>query len=678
MNSAQHLILSLLLIMGFSAHAQDNQDAAAASEEIPAPQQSLMKSAANKEFNKPLFFDQIDNGVLLPPLELEYDLTVQKGKTLKIGPVQLNEQTFNFSLLPMGKAHPQISRVLTPNQRNEEALLISWPMELMGSASLEMISRTGTVLWQRDITEVEQKNWAAQLQSWRSALLAQKVPASELTNTGLFASSFAIPSFNTAGSPFGRVNEIFRFCLTQQVGRGYSRLCSQWYGNQKTDGKANLAKARVDATTPRVLLNNEETLLKQSAPTASEGPTSFFAELATGESYEFMVEPNKLQLMDIADTARPGLLRIVGYDTRPLGRSVVLNPDQYLKITTLIGFEATIGDARKFWAAPLKKDDAKIYLPGQGGGIFKQRFELSVIPRRQARLYLDERTPTGTYSDNIRLYGRKLKEVTVSTDQNSVHVDSNEPNEFLWRFKATERGEINRSYLNLDYQGQRYRSYFEIYKGYPRELSARLSVAKSSADFVFMGEVAYNQWFEDLFTWANYWVSRQRWGISAKYFKSFNEIKVSTSGRTAPLDVLTVDLKYRFIPGLWNRDETVGMMASYQNVNFGVLTAPMVGGGVFWARSMPKLIDDVFNILPLFRYPKWVDVEFIYYAQSMDKNITLNSSMSLNFHGKVLWTNNLFGEAGFGIKRYAFVDTSVNQKADLNTFYGTVGMGLSF
>ncbi|WP_413557562.1 hypothetical protein [Bdellovibrio sp. HCB209] len=675
MNSAQHLVLSLLMVMGFAAHAQENVDAG---DDIPAPQQSLMKSAATKEFNKPLFFDQIDNGVLLPPLEVEYDLTADKGKSLKLGPITLNEKSFNFRLLPLGKAHPQLSKVLTPQQRNEEALVMDWPLELLASGSLEMISRTGTVLWQRDITEVDQKAWSAQVQNWRASLLAQKVPAAELGTNGFFGSSFAIPNFKAAGSPFGRLNEIFRFCLTQQVGRGYSRLCSQWYGNQKLEGQVVLGKARVDATTPRVLMNNEETLLRQSAPAPAEGPTSFFAELATGESYEFMVEPSKLQLMDIADTARPGLLRIVGYDTRPIGRSVVLNPDQYLKITKLIGFEATIGDARKFWAAPLRTDDAKIYLPGQGGGIFKQRFELSVIPRRQSRLYLHQDTPTGTYNDNIKLFGRKIKEVSVNTDQNSVSVEKNEPNEFLWRFKATERGEINRSYLNVEYEGQTYRSYFEIYKGYPRELSARLSVAKSSADFVFMGEMAYNQWFEDLFTWTNYWVSRQRWGISAKYFRSFNEIKVSTAGRTAPLDVLTVDLKYRFVPGLWNRDETVGMMASYQNVNFGVLTAPMVGGGLFWARSMPKMIDDIFNILPLFRYPKWVDVEFIYYTQSMDSKINLNSSMSLNFHGKVLWTQSLFGEAGFGIKRYAFVDTELNQKADLNTFYGTVGMGLSF
>jgi hypothetical protein len=62
----------------------------------------------------------------------------------------------------------------------------------------------------------------------------------------------------------------------------------------------------------------------------------------------------------------------------------------------------------------------------------------------------------------------------------------------------------------------------------------------------------------------------------------------------------------------------------------------------------------------------------------MDSNVTLNSPMSLNFHGKVLWTESIFGEAGFGMKRYGFSDSVLNQKAELNTFYGTVGLGINF
>ncbi|MBO9666881.1 MAG: hypothetical protein J7501_08715 [Bdellovibrio sp.] len=678
MNSAQHLVLTLGLILGFSVQAQEIPDTSAAAEEIPAPQQSLLKSAATKDYNKPLYFDQLDNGLLLPPMELEYDLTLEKGQSLKVGPVLLNDKTFNFSLIPLGKTHPQISKALTSSQSGQMALVMTWPQALLKYGTLEMISRTGNVLWKYDISESAQNSWINQLQQWRTALVTNSVPASQVASSGIFGSSYAITDVKSSGAPFANTKDTFRFCITQQDGRNYSKICSQWYGIQRGEEAMNLARVRIDAVNPRVLFNNEEANLHQSPPVAADGPTSFFAELAKGETYEFIAAPNKLQLMDIADTANPKVMRIVGYDTRPLGKSLILNPEQYTKLTKMLGFEDTIGDPRRFWAAALKTDEPKVYLPGQGGGIFKQRFELSEIPRRQSRVYLNKHTPPGTYVDGVKLFGRKQPTAVVTSSQNSVEMDDSDPSLFMWRFKATERGEINRSYLNVEFEGKTYKSYFEIYKGYPRELSARLSMAKSSSDFIFMGEFAYNQWFEDLFSWTNYYVSRQRWGISLKYFRSFNELKVSTDGRTAPLDVLTADLKYRFTPGLWNRDETVGLLGSYQNVNFDKLKAPMLGGGIFWARSMPKVFDDVFNLVPLFKYPKWVDVEFIYYSSSLDSNVKLNSSMSLNFHGKVLWSQSLFGEAGFGIKRYAFTDTNLNQKADLNTFYGTVGVGLNF
>jgi hypothetical protein len=385
-----------------------------------------------------------------------------------------------------------------------------------------------------------------------------------------------------------------------------------------------------------------------------------------------------MQLMDISDTKNPKLLRVVGYDTRPLSKSLLLNPDQYSIWTKSLGFESTIGDPRKFWAAAVPTNDPKLYFPGEGGGVFRQRFELSEIPRRQSRVYLQTDAPKGTYNDNIKIFGRKQPSAEISTEENFVDVNEKDNAEFTWRFKATERGQINRSYLNVEVDGKKYRSYYELYKGFPREISGRFTGVQSSSGFIMLGEVAYNQWFEDLFTWSNYWVSRQRWGVSARYFQSFNELNVDTSGGTAPLSVWNVDLKYRLVPGLWGRDETLGVLTSYQNVTFDELKAPMVGVGAFWARSMPKVFDDFINIVSFMRYPKWVDMEFIYYVQSMDSEIKLNSSMSLNFHGKVLWTERFFGEAGFGIKRYAFSNATLNQKAELNAFYGTVGLGINF
>ncbi|MFS4457558.1 hypothetical protein [Bdellovibrio sp. HCB2-146] len=703
MNTAQHLIFVTAMTLSLSSWAQNNTqpapeetvqptEAAPAEpqaqvevaapaptpeEEIPASQASLLKSAATKEFNKALYFDQIDNGVILPPMEIDYEMTAD-GKALRMGNTILNEKTFFFALTQLGKAHPKLAQVLNGAENNKFALVMAWPEKLMSHGTLEMISRTGTVLWSYTFTEADRQAWQKRVNEWRASLLKKGVPATEVARTGIFASTFAIPDVEVAKAPFWSQRESFRFCLSFSEGRNQSKLCSQRYGSKSEGRQVMMGKVRTDATTPRVLVQNEEAPLKNAAVVPDNMPAAFFAELSTGESYEFVSVPNKLQMMDIADTKNPRLLRVVGYDTRPLQKNLILNPDQYGSLTKALGFEATIGDPRKFWAAAIKKDDPKLFLPGQGGGIFRQRFELSEIPRRQSRVYLHKDSPKGTYNDNIKIFGRKQPISKIATDQNSVTVDERDPANFTWRFKATERGEINRSYLDVEFNGKTYRSYYELYKGYPRELSGRFTGVQSSSGFIFLGEVAYNQWFEDIFTWTNYWLSRQRWGISGRYFQSFNQIKVDTAGNTAPLSVWNVDLKYRGTPGLWGRDETVGGLISYQNVTFDQLKAPMLGVGAFWARSMPKVFDDMFNVFSFMNYPKWVDMDFVYYVQSMDSAITLNSSMALNFHGKVLWSQRIFGEAGFGIKRYAFQNASINQKAELNAFYGTIGLGINF
>lgn len=680
MKIAQHLVLSALLLGGINAPAQTQETPPqeAPAEEIPAPQRSLLKTAATREFNKALYFDQVDNGLILPPMELDYDLTLQQGKVLRIGNLGFSERSFFFAVQPLGKTHPKLSQVVSGGDSGKYVLAMAWPEKLFNAGTLEMISRTGTVLWKHTFTEEDRKAWKEKLDKWRKQLIEQGVPAKEVARAGIFGTQFAIEDLEASGAPFWGQKESFRFCLTQTEGRGQTKMCSQRYGAKSSGRNVMMGKIKMEPVPARVLVQNENAPLKASVPVAADMPTAFYAELVTGESYEFVAQPNKLELMDIADTKKTNVLRIVGYETRPTTHSVVLNPDQYGTFTKMIGFESTIGDPRKFWAAAIKKEDPKVYLPGQGGGIFKQKFDLSEIPRRQARVYLDKRTPTGTYIDGVKLAGRKQPTARVTSDQLSVQEDSKDPAHFTWNFKAAERGQMNRSYLTVEFEGKQYRSYLEVYKGFPRELSARFIGVQSSGTFLMLGEVAYSQWFEGILGSTNYWLSRQRWGFSAKYFQSFTDLSVGTSGEKAPLKVATVDLKYRATPGLWGRDETVGVMASYQDVTFGDLKAPMLGVGGFWARSMPRGFDNLLNYIPFMRYPKWVDMEFIYYMSSMKSSVTLDSSMSLNFHGKVLWTDRWFGEAGFGMKRYAFKDSDLNQKAELNTFYGTIGLGLNF
>jgi hypothetical protein len=267
---------------------------------------------------------------------------------------------------------------------------------------------------------------------------------------------------------------------------------------------------------------------------------------------------------------------------------------------------------------------------------------------------------------------------------NSVEMDSDNKDEFKWRFQALNRNEINKSYLIVEKDGQTFKTYTEMFKGYPREVSARLSMLLgSNGGLTPMGEFAFNYWFEDVFGWTQYYLARQRWGISLKYFLTATKLKFSTS--EAQLQSTTIDLKYRITPGLWNRDETWGIIFGSRDLSYDYFAAQMVGVGAFWARSMPRVFDDIMNLFPFMGYPKWVDMEFIYYPVNFTSKVTANNwgmgngNWALNFHGKLMWTKQFFGEAGFGMKQIDFtMGSPLDKRLNFTSLYGTAGLGWSF
>lgn len=662
-----------------SAEPPSSPEATADSSSVSTPEASagtspqVYKTVRDEQFTKPVYFESMDN--LMPTMDLEYDLTLKKGESLKIGDVVIDDKSFFMALVPVSKFHPKMTAIVDGKEASKPALVFRWPEPLLQKGRIEVISRTGSVLWQHEITEDNRKNWAGKLSQWKRGLEEKGVKTEKLSKSSVFFTQFGIVDAFSNG--FKSFKESFRFCLTQSQGRSQSRLCSQRYVLRGGAKETQMTRIKTVAQ-PRVVLQATAAPLKQTIPVSMETPTNFFAELAGGEIYEFIGIPNKLNLMDLSDTKDPKKLRIVAWGTQPTIEFTILNPDNYSKITKAIGFESTIGDMRKFWEASISADDPKIYLPGQGGGIFAQRFDLARVPQASARPYLDLNTPTGTYIDDVKIYGKKPLNVKVTSLENSIELNAKDSHYFTWYFKATDRGAMNRSYLSMEFQGKAYKAFYELHKGLPRELSLRLSGMIGDVGSIFMGEGAYNHWFEDLFGWTDFWLARQRWGISAKVFKSFTKLKVDDRGGTADITVINADLKYRLVPGLWNRDETLGAMLDYQDITFSRIKASMIGAGAFWARSMPKVFDDIFNIVPMMRYPKWVDMEFIYYPLSLSSKVSLQTNFAMNFHGKVIWTKHLFGEAGFGIKRYAIIENEVQQRALLTTFYGTVGLGLSF
>nr|BFD61755.1 hypothetical protein BdHM001_04360 [Bdellovibrio sp. HM001] len=512
------------------------------------------------------------------------------------------------------------------------SLIVTWNYDLVAGGDLSIINQQGKELWKQTVQGTG---------SWKSAELSG------------------------AKAPPWKDGERFRFCLRSEVGKGYASICSQWYGVEIKDGQAQIGVTKSEATA-RVIFQNEEGKLQGSEEVAVGTPVQFLATLTSDATYEFVSEPVMPVVRDMIESEKAGQVTLTAELPRPLKvDSTIIQGEQYGTVTRILGFESTIGAPKDLWQADLPQKNTRLVIPGKSGGVFVYGLEIADPPRQKDRRFISYRAPKGTYSSRDQVPVRDIEDKVTP-----------------WHFDVPQKFAMNTVLLEVPGEKANHKAYMEIYRAGAGEASLRLTgVVTSESDYVVLGEGHVSWWFNDLFDWQNYYLSKQRWGVSAKYFTSLTKLPASTAGggsEDVNLNVADVDLRYRLTPGLWEKDETLGVILAYEAMSLGDTNVPKMGAGLFWARSMPRVIDYWFSKLPFMNYPKWVDMEFIKYMSSTDSDITLGDDYVLNFHGKVLWTSSFFGEAGFGLKNYYYEKKSDGSGAKLTTFYGTVGLGLNF
>jgi hypothetical protein len=641
----------------------------------------------------PLRFDVLGDGVTLSPLILDWDLSAQNN--LKISNVEFNDKSFLIGIYQAYKLDPSLNSILDKDAAKEWLMVARWPKPLLKIGNLEALSRSGQVLWHQELKESDFDNWQNQQNDWKLKLRSKKVPASEIAKMPLMQVNVALRKFNEDVQPFWSLTEPFRFCLSTEPEDGfYTRMCTRLIevvhtiDKDKKDDVSFSAFPRV-AQPARIIAFNENAKLKDSQQIKEGLPVQFYAELTSGSTYEFVSKTMTFNMVEMTDIDSKQV-RLMAWGPKPNIPVREIKDDRRGWLEKILGppWAPTIGDFREFWDVNIPRDKPSLYISGKGGGLFREEFTITKLPNEKIRPYVNDTTIIDTYVDGPKIYGKGARGTKVSSTQNSSEMDDEKTNEFIWKFGAKERGDYDRSYLLVNDGKDTYRAYREIYKGYPGEISARLTGILTSGGYtLFLGELTGNYWFESLLGWNNYYLSRQRWGISLKYFQSLNTLTTGTI--TDTLQYSTGALKYRLDPGLWSRDETWGVEAGVNQVSYNIFQVQLLGGGVFWARSMPKVFDDIMNILPVFRFPKWVDLEFLYYPVTQTAGVIPNNfgqgygNWELNFHGKVMWTKQFFGEAGFGIKQLDFLE-SVNQttvtklRLQFTSFYGTAGLGWSF
>lgn len=558
-----------------------------------------------------------------PGVPLFFDV---QGKSLKISPphVFYDLQTSKGESANLGNGivltADSLKATLDGNQ-----LQVSWDRSLLEAGELSVITEQGQELWKHDI-------------SGEGLWVLQNVQGPE--------------------APGWTSGEKFHFCLRFKAEKGHVNLCSPIYGIKISEAGGVLGRSRSEVR-PRVIFQNEEKPLKGDFEVKPGEPVQFLATLKSGTSYDFMSEPLTAPVIkDMVQAPAAGQVVLMGAGPRPLNQvSEVIPGEVYGSLTRRLGFEKTIAEKQDLWKVAVPERGALLSLPGKSGGVFFYTLEIENPPKESDRLFVAAPLLAGTYS---------------SQDQQAV-VDV-QGKSMVWNYAAPERWTEGK----VVYE----KSYFDVYRGSAGEVSARLTgVATSERSLIAMGEVHASWWFNDIFGWQNPWLSKQRWGVSAKYFNSLMDFPVSVNqgqSEKVYLSVQQADVRYRLSPGLWERDESVGLIGAFENVTLGSDQVSKMGAGAFWARSMPRAIDRWFSKLPYMNYPKWVDMEFISYLASPDRDVKLQADFVLNFHGKVLWTPRFFGEAGLGLKNYHYEFQSSGDSGKLTTFYGTLGVGLNF
>ena len=616
------------------------------------------------DFTRPLQFAPEDNGFSIQNPQLKWQF--ENGKKINLGGLKIDSNAISMNL-------DQIRRDAAPvrydtGRREPFVTTISfeWPEILTPTGTISIETADGETKWAEPVGQEERLKFKDERFYYASE------PMRKNHQKALWG-FFDIPRDTFA---FLWKGGRYRMCVNQ-VNSDLERLkiCSRLF-ETKSKGE-ELSMASVEENQDYTVMLDTKAVGKAGILNFRLGKEVVLRVAFSDNSFvEVASQPANPRLIDVIESPDGKEIILTGHGAKPLGKvQMIVRPVTHFWAPTGIAQES-------IWTASVPKDAPTLRVLGAFNIPFTLLFVFDRLPKEKDRVYIRETRSTGTYSSSPIIQGFSLEPVKVSSSERWAK--SADAHKFNWEFAAPNKGEENRSRIRLVTEGndKPWVAHHRLYRTFPYELSGRLTgIASVDQNYIILGEAGFGAWFETLFGWQSPLFSKQRWGFTARYFKSLTAIAASTGAKVDDLSVANFDLRYNILAGAWGRDELVGITASSERITLAGNELMLVGGGAYWARTMPKVFDQLFNLLPLMEYPKYVDMEFIMYPVSMTGGIGAGTSFNLNFHGRVFWTQRFYGEAGFGIRRYEF--TAPNARGQikpiaLSAAYGTAGLGFVF
>ncbi|OQW46881.1 MAG: hypothetical protein A4S09_02950 [Proteobacteria bacterium SG_bin7] len=584
----------------------------------------FLKAPRGKENAKDVDFNFLKSGGKLLPAKFVYEVN-EKGT--RIGPILIRPQNLNLKYRTNG------------GKRN---LIFEFPGHFPDHGRLQIFQAADNkLLWQRDFDK------------WDLGERLKKLNVKSKTNMGKkHFFRWTEEKVDEDQFNFIKNSKGLKYCVAYE-GEGFQHnLCTGIIA-------ASTGETRFKATSEEnaeivVTINGKSERPNGVVVVGLDGDTiKFKASLPDGSTVEIFTKPITFEILDAIRTPEKELL-IRARGATPFEENIKFLEDGS-------------------WRHIVKK--FHLYVSGAGEIPFYQELFINQqLPSSEEKIKISKRSFLNTYNSDTMIYGFTPNTAKIETVDGSANKYENQY--FTWYVDKLQKGQVSKPNIGVGYGSRNYQGSVDVYRGYQLEIGARISgvAVVQTKDLLLISDLVLNYWSETLFGSKNYWFGQQRWGLKAKYLKSITKMDLLESFSSTHFDIA-----YRLIPGIWERDATVGLLVDYQSVNVNTDTVAMVGGGVFWAQSMPKFIDNIFNIIPFFRYPKWVDMEFMYYFSSLNPSYVLGANFLYNFHGKMLVTPRFYFEGGGSMRQINFgrADGSLSPLS-ASFLQGTLGIGYNF
>lgn len=627
------------------------------------------------------------NGIRIGKPVFRYDFS--NLRKLQLGPYLFSFKDFKVNVATLHSTFSSSSKY-----EYAYAIGFQWPKEFATHGELYIETFNGVKKSSYQVSEESYKDWKEQLSKIRQGEKLELADKNALTSSVNNKDPFP-------ESPWGKIVQSkwsyldfkipFRFCIFSEKKNGFSKICSPFLGSDE-NGRVRLRRwKRTHPSGVVVRVNGEQVLERKSLDLHEYQELSFEAQFDNGMliAFERKGEEESV-IVEISQDLTEKKLWVNGYGAKPHRAYWQGKTPQESSLWQKRYPNQTAGQTRYYWemsAALSSVESRSLALALLGADVIEYPLEFVLLPPRKAKFELVEEIKE-TYDRFPEFYGNNPQQLKVTVADPSEIDFLVEHKKFHWEYYAPHKGQFNEAALEVDFNGKKWKSFYDIYRGYSSDLSLRLdSVASSQGAFSFWGELRGSYWFEDLLGWSNPVWSTQRWGLDLRFLKSLTKMDVlENSSEEVGFSFLDLGLRYRFQQGLWSRSKTWGAEVKLLSGQFELqsesIDFSVPGFGLFLSQPAFSWWDSALNIFPFFRSPKFMDIKL---SMTLPKDLSqagqvnqLGTFVFFDWRTKIMPSSRFFYEFDWGLDYFKFSQQPSGREMSLLAFKLGLGLGMNY